>query len=270
VILGGAVWMGLHGGLTSEVAVLITAIATAMALAFQTVIFHRGLIPEVRTAVPTYEVRAWMKVALPLLLISSFTIVLSETDIVMVGAILGSKEAGIYAAASKTSGLVGLILLSVNAIAAPMFSALFAQDRHDDLAALASRVSQWIFWPTLVISIVLALAAKPVLGLFGTQFEDANWILTVLLGGQLVSAFVGSVGYLLTLTGHQREAAWVIGWVAVGHVALNAIAIPTLGALGAALATTTSISVWNIWLHALVIRKLDIHPSVAARFRYRI
>jgi O-antigen/teichoic acid export membrane protein len=269
VIAGGAIWMAAHGGLTSEGALLITAIATVLALAFQTVLFWRGLEPQVRSATPTYETRAWMKVALPLLLIASFTVVLSETDIVMVGAFLGSREAGIYAAASKTSSVIGLVLLSVNAIAAPMFSSLFAQDRHEDLAKLATRVAQWIFWPTLVVSILLAVAAGPILSLFGSEFDSANWILIVLLGGGLVSAAAGSVGYLLTLTGHQREAAWVIGWVAVLHVALNAVMIPLFGAIGAAIATTTSLSVWNTWLHTLVVRRLDIHPSVFARFRYR-
>jgi O-antigen/teichoic acid export membrane protein len=245
LIIGGcAAFLTVHDDLSSEAALAVTAAATVVMLAVQGVWF-------------------WLRVALPLLLIASFAVVLSETDIVMVGAFLGSKEAGIYTAASKTAGLVGLVLLSVNAIAAPMFSSLFAQDRHDDLARLATKVAKWIFWPTLALSVVLAVAAKPILSLFGHEFPEASWILIALLFGQVVSAAVGSVGYLMTMTGHQRDAARVYAWVAVGHVALNAIAIPLLGALGAAVATTTSISIWNLWLHSLVVKRLDIHPSVA-------
>jgi O-antigen/teichoic acid export membrane protein len=269
IIAGCGVLLALDGDLTAEAALGVTGAAMLAMLVVQAVWFWRGLDAPVRAAQPSYETRAWLKVALPLLLIASFAVVLSETDIVMVGAFLGSKEAGIYTAASKTAGVVGLVLLSVNAIAAPMFSSLFAQDRHDDLAKLASTVAKWIFWPTLAISIVLALAAKPILGLFGSQFPSASWILIALLVGQVVSAAVGSVGYLMTLTGHQRDAARVYGWVAVGHVGLNALAIPLLGAIGAAIATTTSISIWNIWLHSLVVRRLDIHPSVAPRMLSR-
>jgi O-antigen/teichoic acid export membrane protein len=88
-------------------------------------------------------------------------------------------------------------------------------------------------------------------------------MLIALLFGQVVSAAVGSVGYLMTMTGHQRDAARVYACVAVGHVGLNAIAIPLLGALGAAVATAASISIWNLWLHSLVVKRLGIHPSVA-------
>ncbi len=269
VILGAAAYVALGNDLTSEAALCITVAGIAVILAGQDLFFWHRLEPAVKKAKAVYETRAWMAVALPLLLIASFSVVLQETDIVMVGSFLGAKEAGIYTAASKTAAIVGMVLISVNAIAAPMFSSLFAQGRKEQLALLAARVANWLFWPTLLLCILLAIGAEPILSLFGEQFEQGRWILIVLLVSQLVSAAVGSVGYLMTQTGHQREAAWVYGWVAVGHVGLNLIAIPLFGAIGAAIATSTSLSVWNVWLHALVVRRLGIHPSVFAQFRRR-
>lgn len=208
-------------------------------------------------------------VALPLLLIVGFELVLSETDIVMVGAFLGAKSAGVYTAASKTSALVTMIVVSVNAIAAPMYSSLWARGRVEELAELAHRVAVWVFWPSLLVSIFLAVGAKPILGLFGSEFSDASWVLIVLLVGHLISAATGSVGYLMTLTGHQREAAHVYGGVAILHLAVSAVAIPLLGTIGAAMAISFSVTVWNLWLHRLVVRRLGIHPSIFARPRPR-
>jgi O-antigen/teichoic acid export membrane protein len=91
--------------------------------------------------------------------------------------------------------------------------------------------------------------------------------LTVLLVGQVVSAGAGAVGWLMLLTGHQNQAAWVYGWVALIHVVLLAVAIPLFGPLGAAIATTASYSLWNIWLSKLVVRHLDVHPSIFYSFR---
>jgi O-antigen/teichoic acid export membrane protein len=190
-----------------------------------------------------------------------------QTDVVMVGAILGPRAAGLYGAAAKTASLVGLVLIAVNAIAAPIFSSLFAQGRHEDVQRLASDIAEWIFWPSLFISVLLAIFSKPILGMFGSEFSAAHWQLTILLVGQVVSAGAGSVGWLMLLTGHQDQAAWVYGWIALIHVALLGIAIPLLGTTGAALATTASFSLWNVWLHALVVRKLDIHPSVLYALR---
>jgi len=123
----------------------------------------------------------------------------------------------------------------------------------------------WVFWPSLLVSIFLAVGAKPILGLFGAGFSDASWVLIVLLVGHVISAATGSVGYLMTLTGHQREAAHVYGGVAILHLAVSAAAIPLLGTIGAAMAVSFSVSVWNLWLHRLVVRRLGIHPSIFAR-----
>jgi O-antigen/teichoic acid export membrane protein len=267
IILGGAAFVVFGGNLDSVAALGVTVAAIAISLVLQAGRFWWKVPSVVRRAAPIYETRSWMMVALPLLLIIGFELILSETDIVMVGAFLGAKSAGAYTAASKTSALVAMIVVSVNAIAAPMYSSLWARGRLEELAGLAHRVAVWVFWPSLFASIFLAVFAKPILGLFGAEFSDASWVLIVLLVGHMISAATGSVGYLMTLTGHQRQAAHVYGGVAVLHLAVSAVAIPLLGSIGAAMAISFSITVWNLWLHRLVVRRLGIHPSIFARPR---
>jgi O-antigen/teichoic acid export membrane protein len=267
IILGGAALVVFGDGLTSTSALAVTVAAIALSLLLQGGRFWWKARAVVRRAAPIYETRSWMLVALPLLLIVGFELILSETDIVMVGAFLGSKSAGSYTAASKTASLVTMIVVSVSAIAAPMYSSLWARGRVDDLAGLAHRVAVWSFWPSFVVSIFLAVGAKPILGLFGAGFSGASWVLIVLLVGNLISTATGSVGYLMTLTGHQREAAHVYGGVAVLHLVVSAVAIPLLGSIGAALAITFSVTLWSLWLHRLVVSRLGIHPSIFARPR---
>jgi O-antigen/teichoic acid export membrane protein len=251
--------------LTAPTALLIALGSLAVVISIQLVRFAgfvRGAVPP---AEPVYEARMWMRVALPLLLIASFMIVLSETDIVMVGALVGSRQAGLYAAASKTASLVAFVLLAVNAIAAPMISAQHARGEHLEMQRLVSRVARWTFFPSLAICLFLAAFAEPVLELFGSEFGAAHWELVILLGGQLVNAMAGSVGFLMILTGYQREAAWVYGWVALAHVAMNVTGILLFGMLGAAIATALSFALWNIWLYVLVVKRLGIHSSIFTR-----
>ncbi|HTT94926.1 MAG TPA: flippase [Solirubrobacterales bacterium] len=269
IILAGVLYVRIDGTLTSSEALLATIAVTCFVLLIQAALFWRKLPVQARIATPTYEVRTWMKVALPLLLVASFVIILSQTDIVMVGLIAGSHEAGLYSAASKIAALVGLVLLAANAIAAPMFSSFFAQGMHERLQRLATRVAHGVFWPSLAISLFLGILARPLLGLFGAQFPAAQWDLIVLLIGELVNAAAGSVGYLMIVTGYQGEAAKVYGWVAALHIALNVVGILLFGALGAAIATTISFCIWNIWLNALVVRRLDVHASIFSRPRWR-
>jgi O-antigen/teichoic acid export membrane protein len=93
--------------------------------------------------------------------------------------------------------------------------------------------------------------------------------LRVLLIGQIVNAAAGSVGWLILLSGRQRVAARVYGSVALIHLALLAVLIPVFGMIGAAAATTVTMCLWNVWLHAEVVRGLDIHASIIFTLRSR-
>lgn len=267
VILGAACVLALGHQLDSSMALALTATATVIVIGLQAWRFRRALGPIVLSARPVYERRIWIKAAFPLLLVSGFIVILQQADIVMVGAILGDRAAGLYGAAAKTASLVGLILIAVNAIGAPMLSVLFAQDRHKDLQQLASAIAAWAFWPSCLLSIILATCAPLVLTTFGPAFASAEWQLRVLLVGQIVNAAAGSVGWLMLLSGRQNVAAWVYGWVALIHVVLLAVVIPVFGTVGAAAATTLTMSLWNVWLHAAVVRDLNIHPSIIFNLR---
>ena len=267
VILGAAGVLAFGHQLDSRIALALTITATVFVIGLQAWRFRRPLGPIVFSARAVYERRTWMKAALPLLLVSGFIVIIEQTDLVMVGAILGDRAAGLYGAAAKTAGLVGLILVAVNAIGAPMFSVLFAQDRHKDLQQLASAITAWAFWPSCLLSIILAACAPFVLTTFGPTFASAEWQLRVLLVGQIVNAAAGSVGWLMLLSGRQNATAWVYGWVALIHVVLLAILTPAFGTIGAAAATTATMSLWNVWLHAAVVRDLHIHPSIIFNLR---
>jgi O-antigen/teichoic acid export membrane protein len=267
IILGAACVLAIGHQLDSSMALALTTAATVSAIGLQAWRFRRALGPTVLSARPVYERGIWIKAALPLLLVSGFIVIIEQTDIVMVGAILGDRAAGLYGAAAKTASLVGLILIAVNTIGAPMFSVLFAQDRQKDLQRLVSAMVAWAFWPSCLLSIILATCAPLVLATFGPGFASAEWSLRVLLVGQIVNAAAGSVGWLMLLSGRQNVAARVYGWVALIHVVLLAALTPAFGIVGAAAATTLTMSLWNVWLHAAVVRELNIHPSIIFNLR---
>jgi O-antigen/teichoic acid export membrane protein len=157
----------------------------------------------------------------------------------------------------------------VNIVVAPRFAALYAQGNRQGLQQLVATVAHWIFWPSLAIAIALIAFATPVLQLFGSEFATARWELSVLAIGQLVNTSVGSVGYLMMMTGHQDRAAAVFGIAALANLVLNAIAVPLFGTIGAAVATALTLAWWNLWLYRLVVRYLDVYPSVVSTWLRR-
>jgi O-antigen/teichoic acid export membrane protein len=253
--------------LTSSVALAITIASLSLVLLVQLWCFRGWLVQKCQGSKSIYVPKEWFAVALPLLLNDGAQVILSQTDIVMIGSMLGSFEVGIYTAAIKTARWVSFILAAVNAIAAPMFATLYTEGKLEDLEKLVANVARWLFFPALIVAISLIFSADLVLGLFGEEFTVGRWEMTILSCGQLVNVGAGSVGYLMQMTGHHRECALVFCCSAALNSILNFLLIPTSGILGAAIATTLTMVLWNIWLHQLVVSKIGVRPSIISAFR---
>ena len=248
--------------LSSTSAVTVVSLSLGFVLLCQLWLFNRQLSDRCSYSQPIYLRKEWFAVAIPLLFNDSAFVLLAQTDTLMTGAILGTFQAGIYGAAFKTAAGVSFMLMGVNAIAAPMFATLHTQGDYRGLQKLTSTVARWMFYPTLIFALLLILFGDRILGLFGAEFVAARWSMTVLILGQLVNVGAGSVGYLMEMTGHHQQCAFVLGCSAVLNLILNAILIPAFGIMGAAIATATTMALWNIWLHCLVVKHLGVKPSI--------
>ncbi len=255
------------GGLTALAALLVTLAAALAVLALQGRPLLRALPAPALPAEAAYERPTWRRVALPLLLVSGFILILNQTDILMVGSLLGPREAGFYRAASKTASLVGIVFVAAVAAAGPLMAALHAEGARARLQRLASAVAHGIFWPSLALVLALALFAGPVLRLFGPDFGEARWVLIVLALGQLANAGAGLAATVLNLTGYQRWGASIFGWSALLNVALNAAGIALLGLLGAAAATALTTACTGVAFCLLARRKLRLDPSIVYALR---
>ena len=85
--------------------------------------------------------------------------------------------------------------------------------------------------------------------------------LAILCIGQLANAGIGSVAYLLIMTGHGREAATGIGVGAIVELLLSLLLIPRWGASGAAVATAISLITWNVVLAVFLWRRTGISAT---------
>ena len=262
VIAGGSLlWYFRHD--LDSLTMIWVAIATLSAV----LLVQAGLIwwrieRTVTTAPPVLQPKAWLKISLPLLLYRAFRELLVQTDILMIGSILGATAVGMYSPASKTALWVGFVLQSVNLVIAPTFAVLHVTGDREALQKIISVVTKWIFWSASAIAILLIIFAKPILGIFGPTFGEAHWALKILVIGQLVNALSGSVGNLLSMTGYQNQLMLVSSCVAILNLGLNAIFIPIWNIEGAAMTTAITLSIWNIWLAVIAIRHLKVNPTV--------
>lgn len=259
--------MGVAATPSAPRAVALAIAALAVALCGQTLFFRRTLPLEITRAEPVYETRTWIRIALPLFLVSSFALILRRFDTLMIAAFLSSREVGEYNAGARCAELASFVLAAVNVVAPATISTLHTQEKRHDLQRFLTRMAHLSFWPSLAVGLTLILGGELLLSLFGAGFLAARGALTILVVGHLVNASAGSAGFLLSMTGHQDRVAVTYGWTAVLNIVLNYLLIPRFGITGAGVATAASMIVWNVWLLAEGRIRVGLDASILSALK---
>jgi O-antigen/teichoic acid export membrane protein len=234
------------------------AVAAVAALALLYVRLPR----EMRAAVPAYRDREWARAAIALGLISGAAILNSQVGVTLLGIMSTPDSAGLYAVAQRGALLVAFPLSAVSVAIAPTAARLWSMGERQRLQGLVTLGA----WGALLAAIPLVICylvfGRTILEvLFGVGFVGAYEPLAILSIGQLVNAATGSVATLLVMTGHQREAAIGIGAGTIINLGAALALIPTLGTSGAALAAAIALTVSNIGLVVVSLRRLRLNPT---------
>lgn len=185
---------------------------------------------------------------------------MTQADKVALGVYRNPREVGVYSVAAAVVAYVPLVLGSVNQIFAPTIAELHARGERALLARLFQSLTKWVTGITLPLVVVIVAFARPMMRIFGPAFESGWLVLIVGTLGQLVNCGVGSVGYLLLMSGHEKRLVRVQMAMTVVMVALCAALVPKWGAVGAAVAaavTNVGMNLWNLWE---VRRTLGLSP----------
>ena len=222
--------------------------------------FWRGRVP---VAPPTqaYSPRKWLTAALPLLVLDGLLMTMHQSDVLMLKWMSTDASTGIYSIVAQLGRFTALILVVANSVISPRFAALHEAGQRQDLQNLVRLSARAVTVLTAVVAAGLLGFGEAFLTFYSPGFEVGYTALVVLVAGQAINAMAGSVGYLMIMTGHDRDVAWVSAGVALLNVALNIALIPAFDMLGAALASAVSVSVWNVTLAALVRYRLGLNST---------
>ena len=247
--------------LTASWVVGMHIVATGISFVMGMRLLEQALPSPAKEAMPEYRVRDWVSSALPLMFLGGMQIINSKTDILMLGAIAGAKAVGVYTVISRGAQLISFILMAVNSVMAPTIASFYADKKMKQLQRVVTKSARAVLLISFLVAAILVGGSHWFLLLFGSEFTQGQKALAILSIGQLVNAATGSVGLLLTMTGHERHLAISVGASAILNVIGNALLIPQWGVDGAAIATASSTTFVNIFKAIWVRKKLGIDPT---------
>ncbi len=253
----GAVVLGMNLGATA--AMIASASAVWIAMIGQMIVLNRRLRAHVEPGPKSYDIRGWLKVSLPIMMVEGFYLLLSYTDVLVLQQYRSSEEVGVYFAVVKTLALVSFIHYAMSATTAHRFSEYHASGDKERLSAYIAHAIKWTFWPSLAATAVLLALGKPLLWLFGPQFTDGYGIMFVAAIGLIVRSAIGPVERLLNMLGHQNLCALAYALAFVMNLILCVVLVPRFGGYGAAAATSVALTFETVLLFWITRTRLGFH-----------
>jgi O-antigen/teichoic acid export membrane protein len=250
---------------TAETAVTAVAAALMLTVIGQTFVLNRKLARAVPPGPKAYEVKTWLSVSLPILIVEGFYLLLTNVDIILLQHFRSPDDVAVYYAAAKTLALISFVHFAVSAAVGHRFSEYHVSKDHDRLKDILTDSIRWTFWASLAASIVILAMGRPLLSLFGLRFVDGFQVMLILVAGLMARASVGPIERLLNMLGEQRACAAVYGTAFVLNMVLCIVLIPRIGVAGAAVSTSTALIVESILLFAVTKRRLGFHVFIWGR-----
>jgi O-antigen/teichoic acid export membrane protein len=249
--------------LTSPVRVMslhIMSVATAYIVGLCLFLANRPA--DLGSQQASFDSITWLKSSIPFGMTAALQLVNGRTDIVALGLFRPDAQVGIYRVASQLAAVVIFGMQAIAAIQGPHIANLFAKGEMKKLQHMITRSTQAILMIAVPVVIVIALFGTAIIRtLYGTAYEAAYVPLVILCLGQLFNASMGSVASLLNMTGHERDTTKSVLVGALVNVTLNLILVPLWGMNGAAIATATTLVVWNVIMWHKARSRVGIETS---------
>ena len=183
----------------------------------------------------------------------------------MLGLIWNDYQVGLYSTAHKITNLVSSLVQSVILVVMPRLSYFFANNDWDNANRLLRKLLLFNIGLGLpCVTGVIMLAKDIVLIVGGSEFASATPIMQVLILAFMFSLVGGSfLGNAILIPTKNEKYYMIVCWItAIANVIINALLIPKLAAVGAAIATAFNGFIILVLLLLKVDKRLKIHNKL--------
>jgi O-antigen/teichoic acid export membrane protein len=260
-VLMGAAY--LFGAPTDAVTAMVVAVVTTWAVTVgQLVMLDRRLKEKVPDGPKQYETKTWFATSIPIFVVEGFYLLLTYVDILALEHFRSPDEVAVYYAGARLLAIVAFVYFAIAGATTHKFTQYHISGDKQRLASFFAETIKWTFWPSLLACALILAFGRPLLGLFGANFESGYDVMFILAVGMLARAAVGPAERLLNMLGERKQCAFIYAAAFAINLVLCVILIPRLGIEGAAVATSSALLAESIMLYFVAKRRLGFHVFI--------
>ena len=204
--------------------------------------------------------------SVPLTATSTANVIDKQVDTLLIGFFLNPVAVSYYVISKQVVQFVETPVTALGFTLSPTFGAQKADGNVDQ----AARIYETALGHSLLLYIPVAtgivLVAEPTLELvFGDEYLGAVPVLQVLAFYAVLQSITKLTSNGLDYLGRARERAIVKGTTAVLNAGLNVVLIPTIGVVGAAIATVITYSLYTFANVYIIHQEFDLRVGYLLR-----
>ncbi len=240
-------------------AYVMSVIATAvLAYAYGSRRYGYGFFETSCQPVPLRDI---LYFSIPMAVLPMMWVALNSMDTMMLGYYMKAVDVGFYNASATLSRLLNPLLTSVVFIFLPIATGLHANRSHEEFANMYHVITKWIFIISVpFVAVLIVFPGELLWTIFGHDYAKTATTLGVLGYGSLSSILLSMNTSALTAAGRSVEQLFAATVTVVSNFTLNIFLIPSYGTVGAAIATSSSMVIYNILISSLLYKHFRIIP----------
>jgi O-antigen/teichoic acid export membrane protein len=189
------------------------------------------------------QIGLWRKNAMTLTINALFSAFFADLAILIASLFLSSADTAVFSLCLKIAMLLGFSIQAVHQIMLPGLSEAHEQKALAELKARLSQCNRLALAASIGGVLFVLVFGKPILALFGPEFEQGYTVLAALCFAQILRALGGPAMQLLTLSGHSADVARISAFGILLLFLANVGLAMLFGLAGAAMAIITVVGV---------------------------
>jgi O-antigen/teichoic acid export membrane protein len=211
---------------------------------------RKGLLQHLRPKRLNWNARELFGFGLPLLVTDLAMIIRASLVVIMLAGFHSTTAVAEYNAVVPVARLNMLVYEAFGLLFVPLAARMFERNETEGISELYWKTSIWIAVLTFPVFAVTCALAEPVtVLLFGSRYSGTGPVLAVLALGWYLHAALGFNAATLRVHGKLRIIVATDILAALTAVVLSLLLIPRYGALGAAVSTTATLILYNLFTH---------------------
>jgi O-antigen/teichoic acid export membrane protein len=248
---------------TLEISLQFTLIGAFLAFLFGAITLVKYYPEQSRIATSSTETKLWLRSIVPLTIFSSLNIVNNQIGVIFLGFTGLEEDISYFRVAFQGALLVAFGLMVADQVVAPHVIRFSNEKNKLILQRMIKNAAQGMTAISFFLVAIYYFSGKYFIEvLFGVEYLPAYMPLFVLSIGQLIRVATGSSGIVLNMLGYEKE---VVKGALIGlliNLLLCLILVPKYGAIGAAVATSVSMIVWNCYQTVKLYQLTKLNSSI--------